>query len=105
MSYANVRQQFSISSVSVVHQIADAARVQMPRNVRVVQRKSVLAETAAIPPSGGCLKREIRGRISRQNGGQEEKAHQEAESSESRLQAAQQNGPGVSRGVARLLRA
>jgi Ni,Fe-hydrogenase III component G len=51
--------------VSAVHQISDAARVQMSRNVRVMQRESVLAEVAAISPGGGCVEREVRGRLSR----------------------------------------
>lgn len=77
--------------------------MQVPRDVRILQRKSVLAETAAISPGRGRLEREIRGRLSRQDGGQKETAYQEAEGGESRLQAAQQDGPGVPRGVAGLL--
>lgn len=69
-----------------------------------MQHKSVLAETAAIPPGRGRLEREIRGRLSRQDGGQKKTAYQEAQGGESRLQTAQQDRPGVPRGFAGLLR-
>jgi len=78
--------------------------VQVPRNVWFVQHQSVLAETATIPPGRGCLECEIWRRLSCQDGRQKETAHQEAESSESRLQAAQQDRPGVSWRVTGLLR-
>lgn len=100
---ASVSQRYSITSLSAVYQVADATRLQVPWNVWFVQHKSVLAETATISPGGRRLEREIRGRLSRQDGGQKETAYQEAESSESGLQAAQQDRPGVPRRVAGLL--
>ena len=82
---ASGSQHCCITSFSAVHQVADATRVQVPWNVWFMQCQSVLAETTAIPPDRGCLECEIWGRLSRQDGGQKETAHQEAASSESGL--------------------
>ena len=85
MSRCTERLQCSIPSLSAVHQVANATRVQVPRNVRFLQRQGMLAKTALFPPGGRRLERKIRGRVTRQDGGQEKKAHQEAESSEQGL--------------------
>ena len=81
--------------------VEDAAQVQVPRHVGLVQHEGVLEAAAQLQGRRRRALPAVRGRVARQVRGEEA---EEAEARQSGAEEAQQDGPGVPERFAGLLR-